>query len=343
MEGRCTYRIFLQLLNIIEQHITNTYKRMETTDLLPTIEDVFYNKFKQIKRNDENLEKFKMASFVDIEKSILDSYRDPQFLNQNDWENMQFKSLKNNQYVFSLKDLITISKKNNSKFRFVCFDSNVNIQLIKMCKQKNVKFYGLLNVILNMAFKKLYNKYGSNNEIDKQHDIYYVNTVSLRCNLDEFVELHGQDCNEIMGYFVNFMLNKSHIEIDKINDPTSFWNFVKTETENFQSRLKNNEHLSEPKWAKNLKYNEQNCDYWLANLGVLPYSYKENGLFEINDSFFASKCCREFKDRFVLNNFVTINNKLYWSISFNSYFTDQFFIDDYINYVKEIVKMIIDN
>ena len=58
MEGRCTYRIFLQLLKIIEQHITNTYKRMETTDLLPTIEDVFYNKFKQIKRNDENLEKF---------------------------------------------------------------------------------------------------------------------------------------------------------------------------------------------------------------------------------------------------------------------------------------------
>jgi hypothetical protein len=341
MEGRCTYRIFLQLLKIIEEKITNTFKRIETTDLLPTIEDVFYKRFKQIKRNDDNLGKFRMASFVNIEKSIFDSYRPPRFLNEDDLENIKLFSLKMSENVCSLKDLTCLSMKNNSKFRFVCFDSKENLILIKKCKQANVKFYGLLNVMLNIAFKKLYNKYGSN-EIEKEHDIYYVNTVSLRYNLDESL-LHGQDCNEIMGYFVNFMLNKSHIEINEINNPISFWNFVKNETENFQSRLKNNEHLSEPKWAKNLNANEQNCDYWLANLGVLPHTYREDGLFEISDSFFASKSCIEFKDRFVLNNFVTINNNLYWSISFNSYFTDQFFIDDYVNYVKEIVKMIIDD
>ncbi len=341
MEGRCTYRIFLQLLKIIEEQITNTFKRMETTDLLPTIEDVFYERFKQVKRNDDNLGKFKMASFVNIEQSKLDSYRAPQFLNEQDLDIIKLLSLKTNKNVCSLKDLINISKENNSKFRFVCFDSKINLILIEKCKQANVKFYGLLNAILNIAFKKLYNKYGSN-ETDKEHDIYYVNTVSLRYKLDESL-LHGQDCNEIMGYFVNFMLNKSHIETDKIDNPKSFWNFVKNETDNFQSRLKNNEHLSEPKWAKNLNSNEQNCDYWLANLGVLPHNYKEGGIFEISDSFFASKSCIEFKDRFVLNNFVTINNKLYWSISFNSYFTDQFFIDDYVNYVKEIVKMVIEN
>ncbi len=134
--------------------------------------------------------------------------------------------------------------------------------------QYQVKYYAFLNVLLNLTFKKLYAKYGANECECKEREIYYVNTISLRGFLDQSL-LDGHDPNEILGYFVNFMLNKTNKDDTLLKDDVGdeFWRMARIETQKFNDRLENQEHLVEPGWALNLNPREQNCDYWLANIG----------------------------------------------------------------------------
>lgn len=83
--------------------------------------------------------------------------------------------------------------------------------------------------------------------------------------------------------------------------------------------------------------------FLLSNLGKMPSKLREdNYLFSIEEYISNSYVSKSFYDRLFFLNVLSIQNKLFWSMRYNSLFLNSYYIDCFINYIFEILDILIE-
>jgi hypothetical protein len=197
-------------------------------------------------------------------------------------------------------------------------DESLMKKINKLTKEHNVKINAFLTVVISLAYKKLYQKYCSNDQ-DKNQEIHYGYTMSLRqfANNAEF----GPSAFENLGTFINYFINKIDKRIDMMNDDDwsgSFWPLVIDEHQKLVDMQKRNQHML----SLNPQFNEHAAyDYWLTNLGKMSSLYSSTSKHKVTSCRFYTSCPPE--QIITFHNLITIDNQLFWSIVYNSiHFTE---------------------
>ena len=79
----------------------------------------------------------------------------------------------------------------------------------------------------------------------------------------------------------------------------------------------------------------------ISNMGALDTGLVKGTKFRIERRFVCSSIRSDSIGYFMINHMSTIGNRLFWSVSFNSYFIDVAFIEEFISLTKEILLKII--
>jgi hypothetical protein len=216
------------------------------------------------------------------------------------------------------------------------------MKLFQKLKQYKVKLQPFLNVLFAMTFQKVYQKFGNENEINRS--IFHRHVVNLKPFLEDKT-IFGENINEKMGYYGQLFTYEVKHELH-INE---FWINVKKENELMIAKLEKGEQF--PKKNSNeilvkINYNELFLDFLNSNLGIISQLSSKNmttKMQTIKNVFINIKS--EYSEysfkRFIFNNFVTIDNKLNWSLVYNSYYVNdqliEFIYKETLNIFKQIL------
>lgn len=329
-EGRNVCYIFLQLLNMFEEAYTNKPCLLQTHLILPSMEDLFLRKLNENNQDAAPVPSIKRPSFIDYEKAKLKSSFETS-LKYDRYADVLIKSADNGKYL-PVSKLINSAKLNQSKFELISFSEEVSSKLIVKLKQQKVKMQPFLNVLFSMVFKKIYNDLG--NESEQNHKTVYGHTVSLR-QFSDNQAIFGETINDNMGFFTSSFFYSLSDEITMEN----FWFLVHKENDIIQQKLTTGEQFKNPNFL-DFDPNELFGDFELSNLGIIGSSFNENSLHKIKSCFLNARS--ESPIRIAFNNFVTVNNLLYWSLMYNSYVVDKQFVCNIIEITKDFLNILLE-
>lgn len=330
-DGRNVIYIFQQLLSIFEDLYTNKMSEIKSYSILPGLYELF---LKEADNSPLIIPQNKLPSFIEIDQAKSIETTNQKY---KDCLNVIINSETNK---LSIVDLIETAKLNQLKFKFITFNQDDSMKLFQKLKQYKVKLQPFLNVLFAMTFQKVYQKFGNENEINRS--IFHV------VNLKPFLEdktIFGENINEKMGYYGQLFTYEVKHELH-INE---FWINVKKENELMIAKLEKGEQF--PKKNSNeilvkINYNELFLDFLNSNLGIISQLSSKNmttKMQTIKNVFINIKS--EYSEysfkRFIFNNFVTIDNKLNWSLVYNSYYVNdqliEFIYKETLNIFKQIL------
>jgi len=332
-EGRNVIYIFQQLLSIFEDLHVNKETKLESYKILPGRTNLFQ----------------KAGNSTDL---ILTKNETPSFLSINEAKSIETTNQKYKDYLnviinsettkLSIIDLIETAKLNQLKFKFITFNQDDSMQLFEKLKQYKVKLQPFLNILFAMTFQRVYQTFGNEKEINRS--IFHRHVVNLKPFLEDQT-IFGENINEKMGYygqlFTYEVKDKLHIN--------EFWINVKKETELMTAKLEKGEQFPKKNHHDipiKINYSELFLDFLNSNLGIISELSPKNmttQLQTIKNVFINIKS--EYSEysfkRFIFNNFVTIDNKLNWSLVYNSYYVDdqiiEFIYKETLNIFKQIL------
>jgi len=333
-DGRNVIYIFQQLLSIFEDFYTNKMSEIKSYSILPGLYELF------LKEADDNLPLL-------IPQNVM-----PSFLSIDEAKSIETTNQKYKDYLnviinsdtskLSIIDLIETAKLNQLKFKFITFNQDDSMQLFEKLKQYKVKLQPFLNILFAMTFQRVYQTFGNEKEINRS--IFHRHVVNLKPFLEDQT-IFGENINEKMGYygqlFTYEVKDKLHIN--------EFWINVKKETELMTAKLEKGEQFPKKNHHDipiKINYSELFLDFLNSNLGIISELSPKNmttQLQTIKNVFINIKS--EYSEysfkRFIFNNFVTIDNKLNWSLVYNSYYVDdqiiEFIYKETLNIFKQIL------
>ncbi len=284
--------------------------------------------------------------------SLIPQNAMPSFLSINEAKSIETTNQKYKDYLnviinsettkLSIIDLIETAKLNQLKFKFITFNQDDSMQLFEKLKQYKVKLQPFLNILFAMTFQRVYQTFGNEKEINRS--IFHRHVVNLKPFLEDQT-IFGENINEKMGYygqlFTYEVKDKLHIN--------EFWINVKKETELMTAKLEKGEQFPKKNHHDipiKINYSELFLDFLNSNLGIISELSPKNmttQLQTIKNVFINIKS--EYSEysfkRFIFNNFVTIDNKLNWSLVYNSYYVDdqiiEFIYKETLNIFKQIL------
>jgi hypothetical protein len=336
-DGVSAYENFIKLLAIIEDSFKNQCSRelLKHVELLAAPQELYSN----IKSAcPDHLPKIFKAKFVDplnsmnsTDYSFLEKFAN-EYLLEFDEKNSTKKWMK-------IGDLVSILKNNPSKYKRFQFNEAKTRLLLKLCKENQTKLSSVFVTVLSLALKSMYNR---NNEA--LENILYNTAVSLRQfktgTTSEYLIPY-----DALGYYVGSTLTLFSQEIDfDINcdlSQSKFWEMCRKENENLHRDVQSkNKFLIVPKQETEDQIAFQ---FGLSNLGLVKSSLRdENPLIKITENSFASNYTGHFRKEYFYNFITTVNDRLNWTISFNSFLVDPIIIEEVIADCKLIIDKITD-
>lgn len=237
---------------------------------------------------------------------------------------------------------LTLSNMHSSKITsFLRFrlESDEFNKLISQCKKYNTKLTSCLNLIWTFAFKMLYLKYDLAN---LTQEISFTNSISLRKFHDEFRNNEAE--NHIMGYYINNLNETFYEEINFESDDwiKKFWYLSSVYSIRLHDRLNKGEQFKASMLVRKTEKDEFNLHFGLSNMGRVPPSLLcENSKINVNECFVHLKLNPDFKGRWFMSHYFTINNVLFGSLSYNSNVIPAHIIEEIYDNFKFIARKII--
>lgn len=321
-DGISGYNSLLHLFCIIESLHLGIYKRSVPFSICLPLEDYLLD---SVQDEYFNGPETKLPAFCNRLKSKDFSLNLKQtFTNKNLTESLIYSVNKNNKSTASLKDLLEISRANNSKFRLFSIEDEMYKRLVDRCTKENVKLNSCFNIVFALAMKSIYKI-----ELNQNEPIVYYNGVSLRNALEIPKEYKNQE-NMSLSYLANKFMNSFLIDADEKN--YDFWELARENSSNIHSRLKEN------KFKKSAQ-----CSFYhffLSNYGKLE-SRTNKGLIEVKD-LIVNQLIHKNNFSFICFIFAgTINDQIKFTVRFNSHFVSSIIIDKFIQKSKEIFANIL--
>ncbi|RNA39514.1 hypothetical protein BpHYR1_050367 [Brachionus plicatilis] len=337
MDGRSSYSSLLQLFSLIENNYSKIENKIIEKPLLPAKEDLFKPIFN---------EKFQIDYYSKRPDFLVASNSDAYIRLKKLTCEEEAKGVvysHENFPVTTVKELIQISKENNSKFRSLVIQKTDFDRIIQKCKENKVKITMFLNMCLVQAVRLLYEKFDDElNYLIQEPVIHFATNISLR----EFEEYTNQskDKNETIGCYISLAFSSYDMPMSygTRNWEHNFWSLCQNETEMFHSRLKNREFIHSirlPNKKKN--FDEFFYHFGNSNLGILDSSISEKKLIRVKQTFATCKFSKENSLCWFTNLMATIDSQLCWTISFNSCFISQEMIGLLIDNLTQIIKQLI--
>lgn len=82
----------------------------------------------------------------------------------------------------------------------------------------------------------------------------------------------------------------------------------------------------------------------VSNIGIIDVKpFSENDIFQLEDFYLWSYFFKNFHFFLLLNFVGTLENKVFWTVGFNSYFMDPLLIDEFIGLCKDMLFKISDS
>ncbi len=346
MDGRSSYDSLLQLFALIEQIYTKTYKKAtERKELLPSKEELFINRLKPLEYYLQNRQYLQAPSFINEKDHFSSTYSPLKTLSIQ--EELNGKIYTHDGKLYStVNELVEISKNTTSKFRTLTINRADFAKLLKRCKEKNVKLTSFFNVVICLALRMMYEKYDGTH---KYENIVYTTNISLR-QYDEYKQMPNSLNKSINGFddigcyiglsietfneMLSFTKDKDWIE--------KFWEISKAKCDDLHAKLKKSNFVFPIQLPmKKKEPNEFLYHFGNSNLGSLKNSLTDRKYIKVKQVFAAG---RVTKDNFLCwftNLIASVDDRLCWTVSFNSFVIKQEFIDEYISYLTRIINVLI--
>jgi hypothetical protein len=246
----------------------------------------------------------------------------------------------------TVSELVQISKNNTSKFRTLTINRANFAKLLKRCKEKDVKLTSFFNVVMCLAIRMIYEKYDGTN---KYENIVYTTNISLR-QYDEYKQIpnglnktiHGFDD---IGCYIGLALETFNEMVSSTQDYDwieKFWKISKSRSDDLHAKLKKSNYVFPIQLPmKKREPNEFLYHFGNSNLGLLKTSLTDRKYIKVKQVFASG---RVTKDNFLCwftNLIASVDDRLCWTVSFNSSIIKQEFIDEYVSCLTKIINKLI--
>lgn len=327
-DGISGYMCLLQLFGIIENLYTGNLKQSLPYQISLPMESYLFNSFQDKYFSGPNT---KVPSFCDTKVAKEETIN----FNSNKLgdlfeDSIHYYGKENAKPFIKIKQLMAISKLNNSKFKIFSIDGEYYNRLINKCKLENVKMNSCFNLVFALATRMLYR---SKLDLNNDETVVYCNGVSLRNYLKTLTDHDFRS--------ISYLANKFVITLPAKQDGKDFWKLAKENSINIHSKLEDNQ-LKRPNDPKESNQNQKLFyHFFLSNYGLLPSSLTTNKLIEV-ENFMATQYIHKNNNSFICFIFAsTINNKVTFTVRFNSNFVCPSLIDLFIKKSKEIFMNIL--
>ncbi|CAF0830964.1 unnamed protein product [Brachionus calyciflorus] len=341
MDGRSSYLSLLQLFSLIENNYFQIENNINEKAILPPKEEIF----KTSKDIIENQPKFyiKAPDFLKLEKNDESSFRKLKNLTQEEEENGMIYTNENKPLI-SIKELINISKKNNSKFRTLIIKKLDFDKILLKCKENQVKLTTFINMCLVMAIRLIYEKKDYHlNYMNREEKICFTTNISLR-EFSDFKNFNLDTKNSIGCYIgLAFESFEKNLNYGKRNWVEHFWKICNEESLDFHKKLENREFIDSIRLpSRNKETDEFFYHFGNSNLGILESSISNKKMIRIKQTFATSRYSKENFLCWFSNLIATVDGHLCWTISYNTCFIKQdiinLLIENLTNITKELIK-----
>jgi len=327
-DRRNKYMNLLELLSIIEQMHDGKYVQKPKYDLIDSLEVIF----KDVQVKDLNYwkqEELKFPSKPNIFKTNPEPHRNLDALQTHVGK---FILTNENEKYISLQELIDKTQKNLTKCKTMCIKDSLFLSFVNKCKENDIKLNGVLNALICLAIKKFYLE--QNEPLD---EMAYINSIDLRQftgNKDKF---------RTFSYMANSIIRQTVLKSNDLDESLqNFWSFAKQESINLHQRLDNNEYTVRVQWSMLSKFTDDMLfsHYFFANLGALPSKFEstaESDSIRVKESYELYNVGPYKAVPFDLNA-ISIDNRLYLTFIYDSYFASH----DVISRFSEIILELFD-
>lgn len=336
-DGKSAYSLVVELCNIIEE----SFKEGKTKKLLMEYNDEL------IYKNDPR--KPKGIDFST--KYLIDSsncFKIPDFIRPSNKTNNHLTRKSSSKVYYRLDGSVFIDLTNeqhdyNSRIRCFTIDSDTLLKLFRKTKQNNSKLTHTFTLITIVSLLKTFRDFSD----DKSYstNIKYSIPISLRQFLTP--PLNDYVCGEWLARFHTLFLTEEK-HFDQLYLFNQFWIDVKSLNDKFYDRLNENEHFlnleNSMKFFRNLEKGNDPphmTTFSLSNLGKMPSTFSPDNQYEIYEYYSGISFKRENKFCLTQHGLLTINEKLFWTISFDSSQVREEFIDKLIEQLLKTLEILI--
>lgn len=340
MDGRSSYSALLNLFAIIEDMYKTNYNKQREHQILPSKEDIYKAKRQTPLQTQVVSNYIKAPHFLDIENAIKSSYIRLKYLTPEE-ESFGIIYTHDKKPYVTVRELVEISKTNNSKFRTLVIQKNDLARILKKCKDNNVKLTTFINMCLVLAIRMIYEK-NQQNYPKESATINFTTNISLR----EFPEylMYNPEKNYV-GCYIGLSFSTFRERLYFYNNPNwinEFWRLSKKESDDFHERLAKGEYIHSINLPpKKKEHDEFFYHFGNSNLGSLPSSLDDRRMIKIRQAFATGKYSRENFLCWFSNLIATVDNQLCWTVSYNTFFIKQEFINLIIENLTKVIKELI--
>lgn len=213
--------------------------------------------------------------------------------------------------------------------RVKIYTLKINYICVLRCKQEGVKMTTCLSTVSCVALSRLFEKHG-----ERLNELVEYTSIDLRRFRPQIGDL-------MLGYCVGG-LQKVHRNAEiNFSNPEEFWRIANQNQIEFSERVKNDNEKFDYKYKPCESKERLLGDHiGISNLGQLD---KLNlALFDIDEKFIIASYSKCFDTILLFNSMSTVKKKICWSLTFNSFFIDQFLVDDYSDLIFDITAKICD-
>lgn len=320
----------IELLEIILDISNERYFKKNRHQILPYIDDIFENVTVGV--SDFIHENPKKPNFTSYKKSAIKIQNG----SNSKLNEVYMVDLSNKKLVF-FEELAEISARNPSKIKPFYMSKSLSTNLMKKCKEENIKLNGCLNMILILALKRLYEQH--NLTLNK---IVYYNSISLR----QFLKKDEITKHLTFNYMANSIGKKFNLEEQSLNDCIKkFWELARLESDNFHKRIDKNEHYNRCNWSamSTGSHDKMLYHYMFSNLGLIDVSILKNSAFiEIKECYKSTNISSSDSDEGLLfASTITIDGKIFWSIVYDIFFINEEKIDLFVENIFFVLNKIL--
>jgi hypothetical protein len=315
------------LIELIEKEVQSIEYEVKTYSVVDYADNIF--KDKQI-LDKEFYEKTSKYTCPKLPKFVFD---EPHTFDPEDEEMWQRFSKRSDLFIMdeasknlfmNVSDLMqnyasnSESNENAIKFSYFKFDREKTEKLLKKCKKGNFKVNGVINMLMMIAVKDIYAKYG-----EELNEMNYMNSISWR----QFLSKEDQEKFSSFSYMacalpISF---KTDFTVDYMIE--NFWSIAKEESNLLHQKIANNQQFKRFDWGSYAFRDEETpCLYFSSNLGA--FHNTENGrLLKIVDSLNMQNDYLNSKTFCFSIVLLSIDNQLCWSFYYNRYANNFLFFE----------------
>lgn len=335
-DGRNTLALFQQLLKIIENYCIDGKTNIKNDQ--SAFEFAFPNDYSLRFKNDKlNLDCINESYHSVIIPDAIKPSKNKKIEFNIDF-NDKFVDENGNLFIESSK-IRSKRDKNFTKIVFFHISKEDFLLITQECKTKGIKLTGFFEVICAIAWYKTLKKFTNASIISLKYDV----TISMRPYLNPPLD------NHTLGVYAPSKTIK--YELNNDSEIENIWNLARKRTHELHSFIKSNQFFSDnyqmerERWFQALLNGKQVNDieifYYLTNLGKIDNNEYKFTQIKIENYYCISSFIKDSHTHGAFYSFLSCNENLSWSLSYNSSLFKNEFIQDLVECTNSYIKKIL--